>query len=296
MYAKIIVPLDGSQLSEAALDYSKSLAASSGANLTVLHVCRSGEHQYLSMHRGYTERIVEKLTNEFQRVGAKSHEIESAVSVGDPASEILRFSEEQQASLIIMSTHGHSGLGKWAMGGVSDKVVRHSSVPVLMVRAMVPRPRSKDMLVLLDGTQLSEQVLPHAKNYAETFGMGLTLLRVFDPPYILSDYPEGTAKLTWQEHVDQITSAHRRECAGYLEEIANQLRGEGLKVKVKVLLGKADEQIVEYLDQAEFDLVSLSTHGRAGIRRWALGSIAEKILHASSTPVLLVRPGSLPQD
>ena len=289
MYSRIIVPLDGSELAEAAIDYSKELASRSNASLVVLHVCKPEEQQYMPMHRRYAEHIVETLKQDLIKTGTAGVEVESAISVGDPAAEILHLVEENDFSLIVMSTHGLSGVGRWALGSVSDKVVRHSPIPVLLIRSVAPESADKKMLVLLDGSQLSEQVIPYAINHAKTSDAELTLLRVFDSPYILSDYPEGTARLSWEEHVEQITAKYKRECSIYLEELAGQLEAEGLNVKVEVLLGKADEETVGYLDKTEVGLVTMTTHGRSGIRRWALGSIAEKVVHGSSRPVLLVR-------
>jgi nucleotide-binding universal stress UspA family protein len=216
--------------------------------------------------------------------------------VGHPAEEILRYADENDIDLILMATHGRSGIRRWAMGSVADKVLRASEVPVLLVRAGIPEKSAYDewprgtLLVPLDGSELAESVLPHIEALAKQRGAELVdvvLLRVCEPPAVPSDYagmlvsPE-----VWQEATERL----RQDAEQYLARVEKRLQGAGLRVRSEVLVGYPADQIVDYANRTPFNLVVIATHGRSGISRWARGSVAEKVLVGVSSPILMVRP------
>lgn len=296
MYEKILVPLDGSELAEKALDYAAELVDKTGAGLVLLHVCHSEGRYTRSMHQAYLDYTAERAGRRLAGAGAEATAVGSVVRVGDPATEVLRWAHENPASIIVMLTHGRSGISRWVMGSVADKVVRHSTVPVRLVRHVAvgrfpftAGASDKRILVLLDGSEAAEQALPYAVDHAKMFDAELTLLRVCEAPFISSDYPEAVMALTWEEHVERITSLEEHRCGSYLNEVTARLQGLGLKVKAASLLGKPAQAILEYLDHNEFDLVAMTTHGRSGVARWTLGSVAGKVLGETRAPVLLIR-------
>ena len=200
MNRKILVPLDGSELAEKALHYARVPAARIGAEVVLLHVCSPEECHSAAdrctvqpMHRVYTEHTAEMLRNELREVAANTIAVECKVLVGDPASEIVRFAEEQGVTRIIMASHGRSGVGRWIMGSVTDRVVRVSPVPVVIIRASAEDSARSDsldrqILVLLDGSAMSEQVLPYAMEHAEMSGRGTVLLTVCETHSLESSF------------------------------------------------------------------------------------------------------------
>ena len=311
MYEKILVPLDGSVLAEKALLYAKEPAAKLGAEVILVHVCGpeechcEAERCYVRpIHRVYVEHTANMFKAELEAVGARNAEIGWEVLIGDPATEIIRYSKEKDVSLIIMATHGRSGISRWVMGSVTDKVTRGSVVPVWIVRAFVlddiPHsdwPESK-ILVLLDGSNMAEQVLPYVAQHAEMSGREVVLLRVCEPPDIESPfiyyiiqlgYPY-TRPLVFEDYVAEEMVKWKAAAKEYLVGIEKQLKDDGLKVESEILVGKPADEIIDYVGNNPFNLIAMSTHGRSGLSRWALGNTADKVLHATSSPILLVRP------
>ena len=307
MYKRMLVPLDGSELAEVVFDYVEELAGRLDLDLILLHVSGPREHDLLSMHRAYIERaadIVERQSIEVQEKartepGGKTLEVRGELAVGHAAEEILRYADENSVDIILLATHGRSGVKRWAMGSVADKVLRASKVPVWLVRAGIPEEIVHDkwlkrtMLVPLDGSKLAESVLPHVEALAKQCGDELcdvVLLRVCEPSVISADYPEAIMELSWEEHVEQEKAWYKRAAERYLAEVEKRLSDAGLRVRSEVLLGRPIDEIIEYAHINPINLIILATHGRTGVIRWAYGQVADKVLQRSTSPIFLVRP------
>jgi nucleotide-binding universal stress UspA family protein len=278
MYERIMVPLDGSRLAEVVLPYTEELAAKLGSEIILLSVAESMESEEYHRHQISIERVVEATRQHAERYLDKSQArpivIRPVVVVGHPAEQIVGYAEKQDIDLIIMSTHGRSGIGLWALGSMANKVVRAIERPVVLIRTRGARPdvREKDiwdrMLVSLDGSTESEAVLPYVTELAARLKAEITLLRAL-PVHFHHLYADAE---------------------GYLQQVAGDIEARGVTVRIEIRVGGAAEEIVRMADQSQADVVAMSTHGRSGLTRWALGSVAEKVLHAGNTPLLLVRP------
>jgi len=305
MYKKMLVPLDGSELAEVAFVYAKELAGRLDLDVILLHVYRPEECELVPMRRAYVERAAEIIRRQSEEVRqstgtkpeGKALAAQGELAVGYPAEEILRYADEHDIDLILMATHGHSGIRRWAVGSVADKVLRASKVPVWLVRARVPEeivydkwPR-RTMLVPLDGSELAESVLPHVEALSKQRGAELVdvvLLQVCEHPVIPSDYPP-TMPLSWEEHVEQEMAKCQRASKQYLGGVEKRLKDVGLRVRSEVLVGNPADEIVDYANKNQLDLIVLATHGHSGLTRWAFGSVAEKVLVGVSSPILMVR-------
>ncbi len=304
MYDKILVPLDGSELAESPLDYAKELAMRSGAELILLHVCGPeecncgpDECHIQPMHRVYLEHTKNILREALKKAGSETEQLSSVVLAGDPAYEILRYIEENKVSLIVMATHGRSGLRRWVMGSVAVKIHRCSSAPVRLVRSFQNEKMStkdwpeKRILALLDGSEQAEQVLPYVVDHAKMSEAEVTLLRVCEKPFITSDYPEASMTLTWEEHVERVKSHYHKQCRLYLEEVENRLKDTGLKINLESMLAdNVAQEIIEYTARSNPNLIAMTTHAQCGLGIWPIGSTADKVIHGTSNPILLVRP------
>jgi nucleotide-binding universal stress UspA family protein len=311
MYKRMLVPLDGSELAEVVFSYAKELAGRLDLDVILFHVYGSEERELVPLHRAYVERAAEIIKCQSEEVrertgiqpGGKAVEARGELAVGYPAEEILRYADENEIDLILMATHGRSGIKRWAMGSVADKVLSVSKVPVWLVRAGIPEEivydkwPTRTILVPLDGSELAESVLPHVEAVAKQRGAELVdvvLLRVYEHPIIPSDYPPAMP-LSWEEHVEQEMVKARRVSEQYLAGVEKRLKDAGLKVRSEVLVGKtiwanpADE-IIDHANRNPFNLIVMATHGRSGLSRWAYGSVAEKVLLGASSPILVVRP------
>ena len=150
------------------------------------------------------------------------------------------------------------------------------------------------ILVPLDGSKLAECVIPHVEELTKLNPKTqVILLRICEPPVIAADYPANMPD-GWDEHVKLENDFVQRQCEIYLGDIEKQLKGKGLNVKMESRLGNPAEQIAECAKNYKVDLIVIASHGRSGISRWAYGSVAEKVLHATSVPVLMIKaPGAL---
>lgn len=305
---KIVVPLDGSELSERVLQYAKTPAVRVGTEVILLHVCdpaechcEAGKCTVQPMHRVYVEHTAEKVRKELETAATSKINIGWEVLVGDPATQIINYATENNACRIIMAAHGRSGVGQWVLGSVAEKIARVSPIPVVIVRTFTneaQRSNSPDakILVLLDGSNVAEQVLPYAMEHADIWSREVMLLHVCEPPYTeqrVANYLTlpGHSPVTEQEqYVEKEMIKCKEKAKEYLVGIEKQFRDNRLKVNSEILEGNTAEMIVDYVIKNPFNLIAMTTHGRSGLSRWAFGSVADRVVHTASSPLLLVRP------
>ena len=306
MYKKILVPLDGSQLAEKVLPYAIQLTSRFQAETVLLHVFGAGEPQSKGMSKAYIEHTAEKIREQLLEIAPKSKLsagkvpilIKSEVITGDVASSILKYAEESKIDLIIMSKHGHSGIGHWLMGSVAHKVFSVSRIPVLIIHPantdnIEQSGWPRNVLVPLDGSKMSETVLSHVEDlFVKGQSAGeVTLFRVGEPPDLLGDYPQAIMQLTWAEHVKKAKLAAKEASLVYLGEKQKQLEAKGIKVNIEVVLGEnAIPAITRYIREHPCDLVAMTTHGHSRISVWPYGHVADRIIQVNIKPLLLIRP------
>jgi len=218
------------------------------------------------------------------------------------AEEILRYAEENEIDLMMMASHGRSGIRRWHMGGVADKVLRASKVPVWFVHAGIPdavpynKWPSKTFIVPLDGSERSESVLPHVETLARQRTIepvNITLLRICDPPIAPSYYsPElSGVPLNWGEFMEQEMTRGKQAAFEYLSDLKERLKDTGANITTEILVGKAGDEIIEYAAKNPYSVIVMTTHGRSGLSRLVYGSVAESVLMGVSNPTLVIKPG-----
>lgn len=149
----------------------------------------------------------------------------------------------------------------------------------------------KKILVLLDGTKQAESVLPHVEalvKHENTKLVDVVLIKVCEPPVISADYPEASMPFTWEEHVDYERARAKRVGERYLAEVEKRLNDTGLNVRSEVLLGDPAEEIVNYANGYDCNLITMATHQHFSFIRWLYGSATDKILRRVKCPILLV--------
>lgn len=274
MIGTVVVPLDGSDLGEKALPYAKAIAERAESSMLLLLVVPpDAPVQTVDEARTYLQRQAKSLGTG----------VRIAVLLGKPAEEIMAEAERHRDALIVMTTHGRSGIGKRLFGYVTDRVVHSSTVPVLIIRSGAARPTIpsfQSILVPLDGSALAETALTYAGQLAEAVNAEIQFVRVVgagDAAGSLWMMPEVIEELV-------------RESDDYLTAVASRLSGEGRQVKTKTLIGFTTTEILAYEEDTKPDLVVMATHGRGGLDRLVFGSVAERVLQAGTVPVLMVRP------
>lgn len=286
MYKRILVPLDGSELAEGALPYAEGVAIRLHSEVILLTVCAPGDWLKRPL-----KAYLEKRAGELSSLGIKASAL---VVQGNVAHEILDFAEKNDINLIIISTHGHTGPSIWPLGGVTNKLLQKSRLPILLIssrklEAVLREKELRKVLVPLDGSQFAEGIVPYVEDLTEEIDNEVILIRVIEPVQI-PDVVRYTAGFDEQKYEKELTARAEMEAKRYLSKKESALRNKGVKVSSTSLLGMPAQTILQYAEDNSVSLIALSTHGFSGITRWAYGSVASKIIESSSKPVLLVRP------
>ena len=278
----ILVPLDGSDLAEQALATAVTIARRRGLAVRLVHVhlphaadpihieglpvVDEHLHSQRNLHeQTYLERVRDRV--------ASGVAASIAILHGHPAAALAQDARASGAHWIVMTTHGRGGLERAWLGSVADELVRVSPVPLLLVRPQVGAAPAlpRTILVPLDGSPLAEGILEHVLLLARgDSGCEIVLLEV------ATDEEGGTG---------------REEAERYLDGVARRLTAVGARVRTRVeVADDAASAILESVRSQNADLVALATHGRSGLVRVALGSVADKVVRGATVPVLLFRP------
>jgi nucleotide-binding universal stress UspA family protein len=294
MFSRIVVPLDGSPLSERALDPARALARYDQAELVLV---RAADPERVLVPEGpsigmlYPDQSLAEARREAQRYltsiqtayGAEGQPVRVVVDEGDAAGAIVDAAEQTQAHLIVMSSHGYSGAKRWLLGSVAEKVLNGATCPVWVVRApSLPQ----HVLITLDGSPLAEEVLVPALAVARGLRAQVTLLRIV-PEYSSADLRalDECERGMGRRFVDEVVE----EAADYLCRVADRFGDEAVRLNTAVRSGPPADSILEFAERHEVDLVAMTTHGRTGLRRWIYGSVTHKVLDQMPVSMLVVR-------
>lgn len=285
MNDRILVPLDGSARAEQILVQVARLLRREDAEVILLGVTEPPEER-----RRAAAAYVSATADALARQGAR---VRSLLREGWAAPEILRAAEEEKATLIALTTHGRSGVARWLLGSVTEKVLRGASMPVLMTRSFpkgpqgIPLPAGpgelpfKRLLVPVDGGDASLHVVPSAASFAKLFGSSVDVLVVEEPPL-----PPFGVEIP---PIPRKAPVPGPETTAAAEKAAARFHAYDVEARPLTAVGDPSAVILETADVLRSDLIAMSTHGRSGVSRWALGSVTERILRHSTLPMLVER-------
>lgn len=295
MLKKILIALDGSELAERALTFATALSIPTAARLVLVRVVtahtfpgvdeREPQVRALAEAEIYVRAIAADLVS-------RGFVVEAATPYGEtPAEWIVEEAKTRNADLIVMSTHGRTGPGRWMFGSVADAVVARSPVPVLVQRAwdtsrrellLGDQPR---VLVPLDGSAFAAAALPTAASLADDLGAELVLVRVDTTPY---DVKAGDAQEARPVSEVQL----------YLRDMSQRLKDRWPNLSVSWLVESGDpaDGIAAATADRNAALVVMATHGRTGLPRSALGSVAGRVLQHGNAPLMLVHPKAVTDE
>ena len=266
--ATLGVPLDGSETSAAVLQAVAPLARALRASITLMSVVERPDIP--PERKPWLEGIA---------AGLREGDIEVAVElrVGAAAEEILAFGRAKSPLLVAMATHGRRGLDRLRLGSVTEEVLRRSDVPLLIARPDTAGARGKAIVVALDGSPLAEAILPDVVLLAKATGRSLDLASVALPAVTAGGIGEFPMYFPQQDPEP------------YLKEACRRVSAEGVEAKPVALSGRAASALLTYAAESGAGFLALTTHGRTGLRRVLMGSIAEEILRSAPCPVLVRR-------
>lgn len=301
MFRKLLVPLDRSPFAEQALGPATAIARASGAglDLVMVHEPRplagspdvawhaeqvDGEDEYLAEIAAELEKTASITTTH-------------AVMPGATVTAICKRRREVNADLVVMTTHGRTGVSRAWLGSIADGVLRKSGVPVLMCRPAVKATRDlpfvpfRKILVLTDGSHASMAVMKSAISLAKSTGARLSLLRIVQPVQLLM--VETAIPFAFPLPAEDEISTERMAGRVGLElaETARDMSEKyALEIDSHVLIAhEIAEAVVDFALRSNVEAIAMSTHGR-GATRLVLGSVADKIIHAAALPMLLQAP------
>lgn len=299
-FRSILVSLDGSPLAEQALPVASRIAGAVGGKLRLALVHQvppapldpAGAKLFISMEldskkweRGY-------LRAQQARLRGEGMALSSAVTLAGPVGPALaQYVREMGVDLVVMATHGRGGLRRAWLGSVADYLVRHLEVPVVLVRPIGPGvaapPERGQILVPLDGSPLAEEVLRPAATLARALGAELNLVQVVFPVLTVMDQ----ALPLPATYDSKLTESCRASAQDYLDDIVERLQGEGVRATGAAVVGwNTVDSLLDIARPERVSLIAIATHGRGGLRRLALGSVADKLIRAADVPVLVHRP------
>jgi nucleotide-binding universal stress UspA family protein len=298
MFKKILIPLDGSSQAENALRPGLWLAQQSGAEVILLRAPVYKEAP--SKAAAVFDFLRPELTREETRLQAERYlksvrqmqmggdtPLRLLVQGADAAAAIVDVAAAEGVDLIVMSTHGRTGLRRWLLGSVTEKVVRAADRPLLVVRsAAIPTK----IVITLDGSPLAERALAPALALARCWQTAVTLLRVIEPADDAELPTPGLPPDKATAVREKVLALARQEAQEYLRDAAaaQQPPQATEALETAAAPGLIAETILDYAQQNGIDLIALSSHGQHPEARWAYGSVAEKLIHGSDGAVLII--------
>ena len=298
MYNKMLVLLDGSKLAEVVFTYAQELSARLNLSLDLLHVCDSHEAEQLPMRQAYIEHMAEILQNKAAEIRSKiggttqgkGVQAQGKIVVGYPAEEILKYADENNIDLIMLSTHGRSGIRIWDLGSVAEKVIHAAKVPIWLVPSELKEEIIWDKLpkrtivIPLDGSKLSEIAIPHAINIAKQRGAQAEIVLVHVESYTRYDMTFTKSQLK------QIEDA-RLSMKKYLDEQVQRIGKEGITARVEMSIGDTPSAFIDFLKNNPAQLIVMATRGDVGIKGMMFDGVAEQIVRmVKKTPILIANP------
>lgn len=299
MYSKILIPLDGSRTAEKVLPYARHLTARLKIPvelLAVIDVADLATHITAEKARFLDPMIEEGLhssENYLRGIAATFGDaaVSCKVEKGRAEDVIIQMGESDPAMLIAMATHGRSGLNRFLLGSVAEKVLRGAPNALLLVRASEAAPSDgeasfKSVIVPLDGSELAESIVPMAGSLATKLGLEVVLFRAYHIPYNAYAADDGFYAVDY----DDLIAAVRDETNQYLDKKAVEIKKLGVeKVSAIAKEGFAGDEIIAIGHNTPEGLIAMCSHGRSGVKRWVLGSVTENVVRHTSDPVLVAR-------
>jgi nucleotide-binding universal stress UspA family protein len=292
-FKNILIPIDFSDFSDKALEYALHLAEKYSAGITLFHAVvlfqdDVGEEERLHAYEDFVKKREEFIISQMDknRNKAKNRDItvETAIERGVNAADvILEYLDDRDFDLIVMGTHGRTGLKHMLLGSVSEKVVRLSPLPVLTIHRSIPEFRLKKILVPMDFSIHSKKAADFGLWLSKSFSASIEFIHVIEQDIHPSFYASGI------ESIFQIDKGLKNRVIDNLREFVADQLPEKIQPEYRVKEGKAHKEIVEYARENDIDLIVIATHGLSGLDYVLLGSTTEKVVRWANSPVLTVK-------
>jgi len=296
MFDHILVPLDGSPLAEIVLPHLVLLSRINGARISLMRVLDPNHQQNITRKVDPFEWQLHKaeanayLVDIAARLGGAGVQVETILEEGRAADMILEYATEQGISLILLSSHGESGLTGWNVSSVVQKIILRARTSVMVVRAYREAPADlyalqyKKILLPLDESARAEVAIPVAAAIARETGAGLLAVHVVQKPIMPRRTPLDAEDI---EVTNRVVERNRQEAERYLDQLPARI---GMPIETRLMIDENPISTLHRLtEQEDFQLTILSAHGYSGDTRWPFGSLVISFLAYGSTPLLVVQ-------
>lgn len=300
MINHLLVPLDGSTLAECVLPHVIAVAAMSNAKVTLLHVMQQTQHgpgtpavDPIEWHlqKQNSEKYLDQIVARLKSAGMPG--MERVILEGNPANTVIEYARANNVDLIVLSTHGQSGLSGWNVSSVVQKILLRAYKSILLVRAYIPAPgditrvRYKRLFVGTDGSPRSEFVLPFAIGLAQFHKSQLILETVIEKPQAVNRFPLSQEDEDW---INKFVEKNYQMASRYLEQLLAQFSLNDVELKAHVSIGdNAIAVLHDMAEEANADLVLLAAHGHSGEKRWPYGSLSTSFIAYSDSSLLILQ-------
>jgi nucleotide-binding universal stress UspA family protein len=304
VFKHILLPLDGSQLAECVLPHARALASAGYTRITVVRVLASASESN-------PDQPVDPLNWHFNRVEAENYllliakqlniarrpDAEIAILEGDPAQRLIEFAHQNEVDLIVLSSHGQSGVSRWNVSSVVRKLIQNVHLSTMLVRAYDCKPgsmekvRYKQVLTPLDGSLRAEAALPVATGIVQSHRSRLILAHILQRPEVIQRLPPSTED---QQLIDQVIQRSQSAAEYYIEQLKNRLPFE-TETEIRVS-NNVSTTLAQMIADRSVDLVVLNAHGHSGDINRPFGSIATSLIEYGTTPLLMLQdlsPGDI---
>jgi nucleotide-binding universal stress UspA family protein len=294
----MLIPLDGSKTAENVLPYGRILARAfqiPAELMEILDIAGMTSHvagekarhldTFVTEGERSSEQYLQKIAGSFSDVNVRC-----TVEKGRPEDVIIEKAAADKTTLIAMATHGRSGMSRWLLGSIAEKVLRATTNSLLLVRANEKASTEgeavlRSIIVPLDGSELAESVLPTAVKFARLLNIGMVLFRAYELP-ASAYYGRENYLPTYEELKNRV----KEQAQDYLDKRIEAIKADGVQTVSSVLSeGPGPNEIIDYARKSPNALITMCTHGRSGVKRWVLGSVTEKVVRHSGDPVLVMR-------
>ena len=308
MYRSILVPLDGSMFGEHALPLALAITRQSGAHLRIarVHVPLISPIDDLG---GVVERASREEAKAYLGAVVKRLKDRAAVSIESALLDvpiidaICNHATTTKSDLIIMTTHGRGALVRAWLGSVAHELIRSAPVPLLLVRSQESKPNLdkhtdfRRILIPLDGSSLAEQVIEGAIVLGGLTQAEYMLVRVVEPMIVgngqIDEAFLGPANHEMIHRLQIVHDEAKEIATKYLDTVAERFRSRDLRVETQVLVHEQPAiAVLDAVKKVHADMIAVSTHGRRGLARLFLGSVADKLLRGADVPVLIFCPAA----
>lgn len=282
-FKRILVALDGTKTAEKTLPIAECMAEAAETQLLLVSIC--DPKPKITDER---QKYLDIKAAELQAKGIKSS---GKMFCGELLPLILKCIKDNDIDLLCVASHGYTGIKKMVLGSVSEKLIKSTNLPVLLVKDGYDADKAAfgNILLPLDGSLFSEACLKQVSVLARDFKSKLTLLVVIQPPCIPSDRSP-SIQPSWDEYYQALLEELKQQAQAYLERLTGELRENGIETEFRMEVSdNIPETILSTAEDINASLISFTTHNRSGIEKWYYGSVAAGLIENSPRPMLLWR-------